>query len=963
MQGLTPRSGIGPSPGPVSRCPRPPSVLRWLALLGILAGHSPVQAQDSAVPTVSGVVRSSGGDPIEGVRVLALRRGVEATTDPEGRFRMDLSPGPADTLAFEAEGHLPARVPLAALAAAEAVVRSVTLVPLFRLDALSVTAPRRRPLLDTEDASTGSLLPREELALLPSEARNPWTLAFGIPGVSQATGFFGDAPVLSIHGANALYTSYHLDGMSNQEGFLGGPRVEIPLGAIEELRVSTASYGVSEGRSSNGVVHVRSRSGGPEWEGEAFLVRRPGIPFDARPAFAPEGVDPEGFRRTQTGASLGGPLIRGRSFLLLAVEGVREREERIGSTALTPFLGVEERETGKGFVRLDHGWDDRRTTTLVLAGSDVRRAGLGGGVILPEADITTVRRGTIAALTHRQAGRDGRSANTLSLQLAGYRWDFPPTEGGVPLPQVTVVGPDRTTVQGVVGSSNFVFDEREVQFQLRNVLEHYLGDRGWVRAGVDLSRSTFRLRASATNPLGSWTVVNEGNIRPAGPLLSFRDIPADVRVLRYSVDLAPQQVDRSQLLAAAFVGGAWRLTPSLRVEGGVRWDYDDLTARGPSRPDLDNVQPRLSATWFADPRTVVRGGWGWYTGVFPYAVYSDAVQFGPNGNAVVTWEEGSSFLPPRWLDPPPADGAGFLRSGLPPREVRAMFARGLEQPTSMQLTLGVQRELAPGWGITMDGVWSETRGLPRSWDLNAIGRMLLPGDTIDRPAGFGDPYRPIRPAPGGVRRWTTTDSGGRARYLGLQTTLRGGVGDRLALEGSWTWSRARNDTEDINFHAASGNDFRSEWADAVNDRRHHVSLRATGAPHRALHLSGMLDWQTGTPFNRIAGFRDLDGSGPIFGNGFIGNHDRFPGVPRNGERLPDALAVHASAGWEAPWAGGRTGLRIEVFNLFNRTNVSGFAQGIPGGGPRTQVGRPGDPVDFRHAAPPRQFQLSIHHAF
>jgi hypothetical protein len=43
--------------------------------------------------------------------------------------------------------------------------------------------------------------------------------------------------------------------------------------------------------------------------------------------------------------------------------------------------------------------------------------------------------------------------------------------------------------------------------------------------------------------------------------------------------------------------------------------------------------------------------------------------------------------------------------------------------------------------------------------------------------------------------------------------------------------------------------------------------------------------------------------------------------------------------------------------------ISGFATGIPGGGPRTQVGRPGDPVEFSIAGPPRQLQLSARYLF
>ncbi|MGI8401017.1 MAG: hypothetical protein ACR2NS_05350, partial [Gemmatimonadaceae bacterium] len=70
-----------------------------------------------------------------------------------------------------------------------------------------------------------------------------------------------------------------------------------------------------------------------------------------------------------------------------------------------------------------------------------------------------------------------------------------------------------------------------------------------------------------------------------------------------------------------------------------------------------------------------------------------------------------------------------------------------------------------------------------------------------------------------------------------------------------------------------------------------------------------------------------------------------------------------SAQFRVPLGARGLDLRADVFNLLNSTVVSGFANGIPGGGPRTQVGRPGDPVVYSAAAPPRQIQLSAQYAF
>lgn len=909
---------------------------------------------------VTGVVRDGGGAPIDGVTVRFEPGSVETTTDARGRFSIDVPSGVRGTVHFEDSRYRGERQEIAVLAAGEQRRVAVVLAALFRLDAVSVVTERQRPLLNTRDAATGGAVERSELSLLPSDARNPLDLAFTIPGVTQATGFFGDAPPLSVAGGNSLYTQYNIDGLDNNEGFLGGPRVTLPLAAIERMFVQTSGYGTQWGRSANGVVDLESQAGGERWIGEWFVFGRPGMPIDASPKFAPEGVDPEGFRRLQVGGAAGGALVPGQTFGFAAAEYSNEHEDRIGSTARTDFLGTELRETWKLFGRLDHGWTPSQTTTLRLALSDVHRRGQGGGVIVPEADITTVRRGGLAALTHRSAFNGGLGSNTLSLQLGTFRWDFPPSESDLETAQVIIVAPDSVTVGAIVGSSNFIFDESEVQLQLRDVLEMHIGDRHRVQIGGDVARSSFGLTGSSTNPRGVYTVIDDGNINASGEFLSIDDVPPGVRVLRYQVDANPQRVDLSQTLVGAFIQDEWRVSPALRLTAGLRWDYDDITSRGESSPDLNNFQPRASFNWLVTPEIVLRGGAGVYTGKFPYTVYSDAVQFGPDGNAVVTFE-GAAHPPPSFGKGPSTEEMQTLRDAFSPREIRRMFARGLEQPESYQFTLGFQRELGDRVSLSVDGIWIESRHLPRSWDLNPIERPLSPADTINRPPEFGDAFRPITPTDGSFRRLTTTDAGGNGRYRGLHSHLRTRVTERLALDATWVWSRAQNDTEDINFNAAVGNDFDADWADAINDRRHQLTLRGFYRPARWLRVSAIADYQTGTPINRIAYFRDLDGSGPIFGNGFVGNYDRFPGVPRNGERLPSSFQLNASAVAVVPLTGGRLELRADVFNVLNERIISGFVNGIPGGGPRTQVGWPGDPVAFTDAGPPRQVQLSIRH--
>jgi len=958
-------------------------------LLMLIAG--PLLAQ--AGVTVTGTVRALGGRPVGGAIVTNADSSLRADSDSEGRFRLQLSAATTQTLLVRAVGYRPETILLERLVAGETRRLPITLAPLYTLDAVSVVATPERPLLNTENATTGGAIEAAEIAALPTDARDPISLLFNIPGITQATGFFGDAPSLSFNGQNALYASYLLDGLDNNEGFLGGPRVELPLAALARMDALVNTYSTDFGRSPSGIVNQLSRGGSNATRGELFVYGRPGtglgvdgdnkVPFGADPAAVRRRQ--EGFRRYQVGGALAGPLVRDRTFYSLAAEYTDENEDRIGSTALATFLGTERREKGKLFARADHAWNATQFTTVRAAASLTQRTGTGSGVVTREADNITQRFGGLYAITHRTALAGGLASNTFSAQLGTYTWNFPPAVDAPDRPQVTIVGPGPAfATQAVVGSTNFVFDERERQLQLRNVYERTLGASHALRVGGDVVAARFRLFAAGTNPLGSYVVVNNGDITPpGGRQVRYSDIPAGVEVLSYTVDARPQRVNLTQAVYGAFVEDTWRVSPTLTLIGGVRWDYDDITRRGASDPDLTRFQPRLSFNWYNTPRSVIRGGAGMYAGKFPYATYSDARQLGIDGNATVTFSGSST---PRFGEGKAAADLAAVAGTLPPREVFADFPLGLRMPMSYQVTMGYQYQAGDDWGFSADVVVTRTTNLPRLVDLNAISRRLTPADTANLLCASatscpGDVYRPIAPATNSFRRLSTAETEGVSEYAGLYLAVRKRLNRGLTLDANYVLSRAMSDAEDINFSATQGNCFRedlvdvisgaecnsSEWGPANNDRRHRATVRLVWTPIVPLRLSVISDLQSGQPFNRVAGVTvgggqaryDLLGSGPIRGNSFIGNNDRYFGVGRNGERLPAYANTNVSAAYALPVFDRSLELRADLFNLFNRTSWAGFATGTGGNGNIVQTGRPGDPVYNFTPGPPRQLQLSL----
>src|SRR5207249_7645849 len=151
-------------------------------------------------------------------------------------------------------------------------------------------------------------LEADQIEIIPVEDRDITRVLYRLPNVTQATGFFPEAPNVSINGANSLYTNYLIDGLDNNENFLGGEKFAIPVGATQNVTVLTNNYSTEYGLSGNGIVNITTRSGSNNVNGEAFYVVRPGPAIDGHSPFAQRDLSgnqvKDGFQRHQGGVAI-----------------------------------------------------------------------------------------------------------------------------------------------------------------------------------------------------------------------------------------------------------------------------------------------------------------------------------------------------------------------------------------------------------------------------------------------------------------------------------------------------------------------------------------------------------------------------------------------------------------------------------------------------------------------------------
>ncbi|MDR9448985.1 MAG: TonB-dependent receptor plug domain-containing protein, partial [Psychroflexus sp.] len=207
--------------------------------------------------------------PISGLTIELVNesRGISIvkTTDQKGNVNFTSLPVIDDYQVKFAgnDDYLSSRSGLIDLRSNESV--SITL-PVFKklgeqkLDEVVIT-DRKSLKINRRNAEVSFELQSEELKKLPVEARDINTALFRLPNVTQATGFFPEAPPVSINGANSLYTNYTIDGMDNNEQFLGGMRFNIPVGFVKDITVLTSNYSAEYGLSNNGVIDITTKSG------------------------------------------------------------------------------------------------------------------------------------------------------------------------------------------------------------------------------------------------------------------------------------------------------------------------------------------------------------------------------------------------------------------------------------------------------------------------------------------------------------------------------------------------------------------------------------------------------------------------------------------------------------------------------------------------------------------------------
>jgi hypothetical protein len=112
----------------------------------------------------------------------------------------------------------------------------------------------------------------------------------------------------------------------------GGTNGLVSVDAMQEFRIETSSYAPELGRTPGAQISIITKSGTNQFHGSAFDYLRNDI-FDARNYFdAPPLVKPP-LRQNDFGGTLGGPILKDKTFFFFSYEGLRLRLPQTASDA------------------------------------------------------------------------------------------------------------------------------------------------------------------------------------------------------------------------------------------------------------------------------------------------------------------------------------------------------------------------------------------------------------------------------------------------------------------------------------------------------------------------------------------------------------------------------------------------------------------------------------------------------
>jgi len=161
----------------------------------------------------------------------------------------------------------------------------------------------------TLDTSVSYVIDPAQIADLPLQGRDVYTMLVSLPGVTADNGTARGIGV-SVTGARPSSSNYLLDGVENNNYLVTGPLSPVAPEAVQEYRISTNNYSAEYGQTAGFVANAVTKAGGNTFHGIAYDYIKNTLLNAADFADNLSGYGRLPDKEQQFGYQAGGPILK-----------------------------------------------------------------------------------------------------------------------------------------------------------------------------------------------------------------------------------------------------------------------------------------------------------------------------------------------------------------------------------------------------------------------------------------------------------------------------------------------------------------------------------------------------------------------------------------------------------------------------------------------------------------------------
>jgi len=829
--------------------------------------------------SVSGRVTDPSGAVIEDALVTVRQTDTNLTTsvktDREGRFRFPYLRVGTYTITVQREGFTDA-------------VRSVNLtvgaafeVPIelsLNSAVTNLTVSTEAPVLEAARSQIAGTISRAEVRSLPLNGRNFLDLALLVPGVSPtntaSTQLFPETSAvpgqgISLSSQRNFSNSFIVDGLSANDDAAGLIGTFYGLDVVNEFQVVTSGGQAEFGRASAGYVNVVTKSGTNNLHGDVYSFFRNQNLNAANPLTNTKLP----LTQAQYGASLGGPIVRDKTFYFANFEQRELNQSGLITVAPANVSAINARLIASGYggsqivtglypnpvhntnflAKVDHQFSANDQLSARYSLYDVssnNSRGVGG--------LSTVS----AAAGLDDLDQTFAASNILTISprtVNETRGQF--THSNLTALPNDLIGP-AVSISGVASFGRLSASPTgrlNNLYELVDNLSHQAGAHA-LRVGIDFLYNdltiTFPRSIRGSYSFSSLSNFQRGIYNNSG----------------YTQTFGNSVTSQTNPNVGWYAQDEWKMNSRFTLNLGVRYDLQFLKT---VNTDTNNVSPRAGFAWspFASRRTVIRGSFGLFYDRTPLRALANALLSSGNTTNLNPSSQVSVSLSPTQTGAPvfPA-----ILSTLPAGVLvnYTTMNRNIQNAYSEQGSLEIEQQLNPNSTFSIS--YQHLRGR----DLIASINQNVPTCVA---SGTNNGCRP-NPNYGNNSQYT---SAGDSQYDGLSVSFVQRPAKWGSYRISYTYSKASNDVGEFFFSSPINNfNIWQDWGRSDDDQRHRVVFdgtvhspmgKANTAWERISHgfeLSGILQYYSPLPFNITTGANTIQGTTarPTVNGAFIGRN-------------------------------------------------------------------------------------------